>query len=112
IIGRRGFFLSGKFERGKGDIPYLAVIRAFRELTLDILAESAEQIAGWRRRITDALGPNGRLIIDLLPEIELVIGPQPAPPEIPLGEAQNRLRLALRQFVCAFARSEHPLTVF
>ena len=78
IIGRQGFFLSAKFERGKRDIPYLALIRAFRELALDILTESAEQIAAWRRRIIDALGPNGRLIVDLVPEIELIIGPAPA----------------------------------
>ena len=74
IIGRQGLFLSAKFERGKRDIPYLALIRGFRELALDILTESADQIAAWRRRIIDALGPNGRLIVDLLPEIELIIG--------------------------------------
>jgi predicted ATPase/signal transduction histidine kinase len=112
IVAQHGVFLSGKFERGKGDIPYLAVIRAFRELTLDILAGSAAEVAAWRRRLGGALGPNGRLIVDLLPEIELVIGPQPPVPELALGEAQNRLRMVLRQFVCAFARREHPLTVF
>ena len=112
IIGRQGFFLSAKFERGKRDIPYLAVIRAFRELALDILTESAEQISAWRRRIIDALGPNGRLIVDLLPEIELIIGPQPEPPALPLGDAENRLRMVVRQFVCAFARPDHPLTLF
>ena len=114
IIGRQGFFLSAKFERGKRDSPYLAVIRAFRELVLDILAEGVEQIAAWRRRILDALGPNGRLIVDLLPEIELVIGqgPQPEPPALPLGDAENRLRMVVRQFACAFARPEHPLTLF
>jgi predicted ATPase/signal transduction histidine kinase len=112
IIGRRSFFLAAKFERGKRDIPYLGIIRAFRELTLDILAESADEIASWRGRITEALGPNGRLIVDILPEIELVVGPQPEPPELPLAEAQNRLRRVLRQFVSAFARPGHPLTVF
>ena len=108
----KGFFLSAKFERGKRDIPYLALIRAFRELALDILTESAEQIAAWRRRLIDALGPNGRLIVDLVPEIELIIGPQPEPPELPLGDAENRLRLVVRQFACAFARPEHPLALF
>ena len=114
IIGRQGFFLSAKFERNKRDSPYLAVIRAFRELVLDILAESADQIAAWRRRILDAVGPNGRLIVDLLPEIELIIGPgpQPEPPELPLGDTENRLRMVVRQFACAFARPEHPLTLF
>ena len=112
IMGRQGFFLSAKFERGKCDSPYLAIIRAFRELVLDILTESAEQIAAWRCRIIDALGPNGRLIVDMLPEVEIVIGPQPAPPELPLGDAENRLRMVVRQFACAFARPEHPLTLF
>ena len=114
IIGRQGFFVSAKFERGKRDIPYLAVIRAFRELVLDILTESTEQISAWRRRIIDALGPNGRLIVDILPEIELVIGPgaQPEPPALPLGDAENRMRMVIRQFVCAFGRPEHPLTLF
>jgi predicted ATPase/signal transduction histidine kinase len=112
IMARRGFFLSAKFERGKQDIPYLAVIRAFRELTLDVLAEGVDEIAAWRKHLTDALGANGRLIIDILPEIELVIGPQPSPPAVPLGEAQNRLRRVVRQFVCAFSRPEHPLTIF
>ncbi len=112
IIGRQGFFLSAKFERGKRDIPYLSLIRAYRELALDILAESAERISAWRRRIIDAVGPNGRLIVDELPELELVIGPQPAPPELPLADAENRLRMVVRQFVCAFAGPDHPLTLF
>jgi hypothetical protein len=105
-------FLSAKFERGKHDIPYRAIIRAFRELALDILTESADQVAVWRRRILDALGPNGRLIVDMLPEIELIIGPQPGPPELPLGDAEKRLRMVVRQFACAFARPDHPLTIF
>jgi predicted ATPase/signal transduction histidine kinase len=112
IIRRQSFFIAAKFERGKREIPYLAVIRAFRELTLDILAGSADEIATWRDRIIDALGPYGRLIIDILPELELVIGLQPEPPELPLAEAQNRLRRLLRRFVRAFARPEHPLTLF
>jgi predicted ATPase/signal transduction histidine kinase len=112
IIARQGFFLAAKFEQGKRDIPYLTVARAFRELTLDILAESTDQIAAWRRRIMEALGGNGRLVVDLIPQIELVIGPQPAVPDLPLAEAETRLRTVLRQFVCTFAGREHPLTIF
>jgi predicted ATPase/signal transduction histidine kinase len=114
IMRRQGLFLSAKFERSKRDIPYLALIRGFRELVLDILTGSAEQISAWRRRITDAVGPNGKLIADLLPEIELIVGPgpQPEPPELPLIDAENRLRMVVRQFACAFARPRHPLTLF
>ena len=101
IIGRQGFFLSAKFERGKRDIPYLAVIRAFRELALDILTESADQIAAWRRRIIDALGPNGRLIVDILPEIELIIGRARSP-------SRPRCRSATPRTGCAWWSASSP----
>jgi predicted ATPase/signal transduction histidine kinase len=112
VVGRQGAFVSGKFEQFKRDIPYLTVIRAFRELTLDILAESGERIRTWRRRLETALGPNGQLVVDLIPQVGLIVGPQPPVPELPLGEAEKRLRMVLRQFVCAFADREHPLVVF
>jgi predicted ATPase/signal transduction histidine kinase len=112
VVLRRGLFLSAKFEQYKRDIPYLTVIRAFHELTLDILAEPADQNARWRRRIAAAVGPNGQLVVDLIPQVELIIGPQPRVPELPLAEAESRLRIVLRQFVCAFAGPEHPLAVF
>ena len=79
---------------------------------LDILAESADSVADWRQRIRAALGQNGQLIVDLIPQVELVIGPQPPVPELSLGEAEIRLRMVLRQFVGAFATREHPLTLF
>jgi predicted ATPase/signal transduction histidine kinase len=112
VIARHGLFVSGKFEQFKRDIPYLTVMRAFRELTLDILAESGERITAWRRRLEAALGPNGQLVVDLIPQVGLIVGPQPPVPELPLGEAENRLRMVLRQFVCAFADRERPLVVF
>jgi predicted ATPase/signal transduction histidine kinase len=112
VVLRGGLFSSGKFEQFKRDIPYLTVVRVFRELTLDILAESADQIAAWRRRFEAALGANGQLIVDLIPQVELIIGPQPPVPELPQAEADSRQRLVLRQFVCAFTDPEHPLAVF
>jgi len=112
VVLRRGLFLSAKCEQYKRDIPYLTVIRAFHELTLDILAEPADQTAMWRRRIESAVGPNGQLVVDLIPQVELIIGSQPSVPELPLAESESRLRIVLHQFVCAFASPEHPVVVF
>lgn len=112
IAGRHGSFLSGKFEEYQRDIPYFTFSQAFRELILDILTESTAKIARWRQRIEAALGPNGRLVIDLIPEVAFIIGPQPPVPELGLTEAENRLHLVLRQFFGVFTDRDHPLTVF
>ena len=112
IVAKRGIFVAGKFEQYKRDIPYFTIVQAFREVMLDILAESADSVVAWRRRIQAALGPNGQLIVDLIPQVGLVIGAQPPVPELSLGEAEIRLRRVLREFVCAFATRERPLAVF
>lgn len=112
IVRARGFFLSGKFDQYKRDIPYSTVVEAFQELVLELLAESEERLAAWRQQLLDALGATAQLIIEVLPAVELVIGPQPAVPELPPTEAQNRFRLALQRFVDVFARPEHPLALF
>ena len=112
VTRARGFFISGKFDQYKRDIPYATFVQAFRELVLEILASSEEQIATFRRRLSDALGVNGQLIVHVIPEVELVIGRQPPVPELPPSEAQNRFRMALRRFIGVFAQKEHPLVLF
>ncbi|PCC68121.1 Protein kinase domain-containing protein [Nannocystis exedens] len=112
VVRRRGFFISGKFDQYKRDIPYSTLVQAFGELVLEILAESEERIAAWRQRLRDALGKSGQLIVDVIPQIELVIGAQPPVPELPPREAQNRFRIVFRKFIGVFARKEHPLALF
>jgi predicted ATPase/GAF domain-containing protein len=111
-VRERGLFVSGKFEPYKRDIPYSTIVATFRELVLDILTESEDRIADWRQRLLAALGANARLMVDVIPPIELVTGRQPPVPELPPAEAQNRFRITLRQFVDVFARREHPLALF
>ncbi|WP_437978982.1 AAA family ATPase [Sorangium sp. So ce295] len=112
IVRERALFLSGKFDQYRRDIPYSTLVQAFRELVLEILAESEERIAVFRRRLLGALGSNGQLIVDVIPHVELVIGRQPPVPELPPAEAQNRFRVVLRHFIGVFARKEHPLAIF
>ncbi|WP_437752523.1 AAA family ATPase [Sorangium sp. So ce1389] len=112
IVRERGFFLSGKFEQLKRDVPYLPFLQAFRGLVQEILCASEEQVERWRQRLREALGQNGRLLADLLPEIELLLGPQPPVPELPPAEAQGRLLATHQRFVAACARKEHPVALF
>ncbi|WP_437567112.1 AAA family ATPase [Sorangium sp. So ce542] len=112
IVRERGFFLSGKFEQLKRDTPYLPFLQAFRELLQEILCVGEEELERWRQRLREALGQNGRLLADMLPEIALLLGPQPPVPELPPAEAQGRLHATLQRFVAVCAQKEHPVALF
>src|SRR6266404_3314284 len=82
LVPRRGLFASGKFDQYKRDIPYSTLVQAFRSLMRPLLGKSDLELASWRRPLLEALGPNGRLIVDLVPELKLIIGEQPPVPEL------------------------------
>jgi PAS domain S-box-containing protein len=112
IVARHGYFIAGKFDQYQRDIPNATLTQAFRELVRQLLAESATRIASWRQQIQSAVGVNGQLIVDVLPQVELIIGPQQPIAALPSTEAQNRFRLVFRQFVTAFTSEDHPLVLF
>lgn len=112
IVARHGFFISGKFEQFKRNIPYYSIIQAFQQLIKQILTESEEQISEWREKIHQAISPNGQVIIDVIPELELIIGKQPPVPELPSQESQNRLILYFKNFIRTFTDTGYPLTIF
>jgi predicted ATPase/signal transduction histidine kinase len=108
----RALFASGKFDQYKRDIPYATVVEAFQGLVSGVLGEPELELARWREALRQALGPNGHLLVGLVPELELVIGRQPPPPELPPPEAQLRFQTVFRRFVGVFARPERPLVLF
>ncbi|MBW4636411.1 MAG: AAA family ATPase [Iphinoe sp. HA4291-MV1] len=112
IVRQRGYFISGKFDQFKRTIPYASVILAFQELVRQLLTESEEQIQTWKQNLLEALGNNAQVIIDVIPEVELIIGKQP--PVLQLGsvESQNRFNLVFQQFIGVFTKKEHPLVIF
>jgi PAS domain S-box-containing protein len=112
LVPSRGLFTSGKFDQYKRDIPYATLVQAFQSLVRSLLSKDDAELSPLRAALTEALGPNGRLMVDLVPELKLVIGEQPPVPELPPQQAQRRFRLALRRFIAAFARPEHPLALF
>jgi PAS domain S-box-containing protein len=112
LVPARGLFASGKFDQYKRDIPYATLSQAFQSLIRPLLGKSEAELAGWREALREGLGPNGRLMVDVVPELKLLVGEQPPVPELPLQQAQGRLQLVFRRFLGVFARPEHPLTLF
>ena len=92
VIERQGYFISSKFDQFVRNTPYSAIIGAFKELVNQLLPESDKSLALWRQKIQDALGVNGQVIIDIIPELELIIGPQPPVIALKPAESRNRLR--------------------
>ncbi|OSI67331.1 hypothetical protein BSZ21_17115 [Bradyrhizobium canariense] len=111
LVPPRGRFASGKFDQYKRDIPYATLAQAFQSLIRPILATKEEELGRWRDGIREALGPNGQLMVDLVPELKLIIGDQLPVPELPPKDAQSRFQLVFRRFIGAFTR-EHPLALF
>jgi predicted ATPase/GAF domain-containing protein len=112
LVPPRGLFASGKFDQYKRDIPYTTLAQAFQKLVRQILVKSEGEVDRWRHALREAVGPNGQLIVNLIPEVELIIGKQQPVPDLSPQETQNRFKMVIRQFLGAFARPEHPLALF
>jgi PAS domain S-box-containing protein len=112
LLPPRGLFASGKFDQYKRDIPYATLAQAFQGIVRQILSQPEDEVARWRAAIEEVLGSNGQLLTNLIPELELVIGVQPAAPEVSPQDAQRRFQSVLRRFLGVFARAEHPLVLF
>src|SRR5262245_31321203 len=112
LVPPRGLFASGKFDQYKRDIPYATLAQAFQSLIRPLLTKSQAELSKWRDALHNALDPNGQLIVDLVPELRLLIGEQPPVPELPPRDAQARFQLVFRRFISVFARPEHPLALF
>jgi len=112
LVASRGLFGSGKFDQYKRDIPYSTLVQAFRSLVRPLLGMSDAELTIWRDDFVKALDPNGRLMVDLVPELKLIIGEQAPLPDLPPQQAQARFQLVFRRFMSVFARPEHPLALF
>jgi predicted ATPase/signal transduction histidine kinase len=109
---KHGYFAAGKFDQFQKNIPYSAISQAFNQFCRYLLMESAETLANWQTKILAAVGNNGQIIIDVIPDLELVIGPQPAVAEVGSTEAQNRFQMFFLNFVKALCEEDHPFILF
>ncbi len=112
VIERHAYFISSKFDQFARSVPYSGIIGALRELVHQLLPERDENIKEWRHKILDIAGPNGRVLIDLIPELELIIGPQPPAITLKPEESRNRFRVLFYNFAALFCTRERPLVLF
>src|ERR1700677_709649 len=112
LVPPRGLFASGKFDQYKRDIPYATLAQAFQSLVRPLLAKSEAELCHWRDALREAFGPNGLLMVALVPDLKLILGDTPPVPELEPQQAQSRFQLVLRRFIGVFARQEHPLALF
>ena len=112
ITEKRGHFIAGKFNQFQRNIPYSAIVCAFRDLVRQLLTESETQLTEWKEKILAALGPNGQIIIEVIPEMSMIIGAQPSVPKLGATAAQNRFNLVFQNFIQVFCQPKHPLVIF
>ncbi len=112
VTRRGGHFVAGKFDERNRATPYSSLLQALQELVRQLLAESDEQLAHSRQRLRSALGANSRIIIDTIPQSELIFGPQAPVPDLPPVESKIRFQRSLHDFICALAEAHRPLAIF
>jgi len=112
LVPPRGLFAAGKFDQYKRDVPYSTLAQAFQSLVRPLLGKRDAELSGWRDAFLEALGLNARLMIDVVPELRLIIGEPPPVPVLAPQDAQRRFQLVFQRFISVFARAEHPLALF
>jgi predicted ATPase/signal transduction histidine kinase/tRNA A-37 threonylcarbamoyl transferase component Bud32 len=113
IVSVRGYFISGKFDRLKRDIPYSGIAQAFQDLIRNLLTEGPQKIAFWKAKILEAVGSGSiQEIVEIVPDLELIVGKQPQVAKLKTTEAQKQLHYIFGQFLNVFCQSDHPLVMF
>ena len=109
---KQGYFATGKFDQYQRNVPYFAITQAFGEFCNYLLTENEETLRDWKQRILKAVGNNGQVLVDIIPELKLIIGPQASVVQVGDTEAQNRFNLVFLDFFQAICKKNHPLVLF
>ncbi|MEG4012425.1 MULTISPECIES: trifunctional serine/threonine-protein kinase/ATP-binding protein/sensor histidine kinase [unclassified Microcoleus] len=112
IVRQRGYFIKGKFDQFQRNLPFSAFVQAFRDLMGQLLSETDAKLEKFKLEIVAALGDSAGAIVEVIPELERIMGPQPPVPELSGSAGQNRFNLLLEKFIQVFTVKEHPLVIF
>lgn len=112
VTNCRGRLVSGKFDQLKRNVPYSAVTQAFNQLVRQILSQDQESVEAWRKDLAAAVGDLGQVVIDIVPMLRGLLGPQAPAPEVDPEQSLTRLMALLGGLIGVFARRQHPLLIF
>lgn len=112
IAKNNGYFITGKYDQFRRDVPYSAIIESFQGIIKQLLSENTERIKSWREKLVEAVGPNGKIITDVIPDLEHIIGKQPDVESLGPEESQNRLNIVFQNFINVFNTMDHLLVLF
>ncbi|MGB7708696.1 MAG: AAA family ATPase [Microcoleus sp.] len=112
IARQQGYFIKGKYDQFQRNIPFSAFVQAFRDLMGQLLSESDAKLQIWKTKILNAVGESGQVLIEVIPELERILGAQHPAIELSGTAAQNRFNLLMQKFVQVFTTAEHPLVMF
>jgi diguanylate cyclase (GGDEF)-like protein len=112
IVSQHGYFIQGKFDQFQRSIPFLGIVQAFRNLVNQLLTENPTSLQQWQIKLTEALGENGQLLVNIIPELEQIIGKQPPVVELEPNAAEKRFNLIFNKFIQVFTTSNYPLVIF
>jgi predicted ATPase/signal transduction histidine kinase/CheY-like chemotaxis protein len=108
----KGHFVVGKFEQLQSNMPYSGIARAYDSFCHYLLMENEKVLAKWREKILTALGNHAQILVEVIPTLELIIGPQSEVPQLDLTKAKNRFSLFFIQFIESLCDKEHPIILF
>jgi len=112
VTKKKGYFITGKFDQYQRNVPYSAIVTAFSDLVHQLLTEPEGRLQKWKTKILGAVGNNGQVIVDVIPEIEFIIGAQPAVEPLAAQESMNRFHLVFSNFIRVCCQKKHPLVIF
>ncbi len=112
VIAKKGYFFTGKYDQFSRNVPYAGLIQAFQDLIKQLLSETPDQLVLWREKILEAVAPNTQLMIEVIPELEMIVGAQRDVPELDVSAAHNRFKFTLLRFIQVFAQKGHPIVLF
>ncbi|MBF0100516.1 MAG: AAA family ATPase [Desulfobacterales bacterium] len=104
-----GYVIRGRFDKRQQIVPYSGLIEALAHLIRQILTEDEGRLSQWRKQLLDAAGSYGQLLIDVIADLQLIIGEQEAVPELPPAESQNRFQILMLKMIKIFANPTYPL---
>ncbi len=112
ITRQRGYFLRGKFDKLKSNVPYSGIIQAFKGLIEQILTESEESLSRWRSKLRNVLGNAITAMAQFVPEINLILGQEQSETELSPKVIKQRFDIIFQKFIRVFISPKHPLVLF